>query len=258
MAIAQKKRTKSESFFSEDQLLSLQENPVPHHIAIIMDGNRRWAKQRGLPIKMGHWEGAETLTDAVEAASALGVKTLTVYSFSTENWGRAQEEIEALMQLFSTYLRLKKSSMVRDGVRLDTIGDLSRFPQEVRGAFQSTKEATSHCKKINLVLAMNYGGRDEIRRTFVKMLQENKNLHVNPEQITEDLIAKHLDTMPWGDPELLIRTSGEMRVSNFLLWQMSYAEIYMTEKLWPDFTPKDLFEAIVSFQKRGRRLGEGG
>lgn len=230
---------------------------IPKHVAVIMDGNRRWAKQRGLPPMMGHWEGAEVLTDVVRAASELGIQTITVYSFSTENWLRPEEEVEALMQLFEVYLIQKKALMIREGIRIETIGDLDRFPKHVQEAFASAKKATEHCTKINLVLALNYGARDEIRRAMVKILELNQNQKIEPQDLTEDLISHYLDTSRWGDPELMIRTSGEMRVSNFLLWQISYAEIYVTEKLWPDFLSKDLLDAVAAYQKRGRRLGGG-
>lgn len=241
----------SKTFFSAEELSRIDPTKIPKHIAIIMDGNRRWAKQRGLPAMMGHWEGAETLTEIIRAASDLNVKTLTVFAFSTENWGRPQNEVEDLMNIFELYLMRKKEHMIRDGVRLDAIGDLSRLPERVRAAFYQTKKGTEHCDKINLVLALNYGGRDEIRRAMVKMMQEN----ISPDQITEECISKHLDTSRFGDPDLLIRTSGEMRVSNFLLWQMCYAEIFSTEILWPNFSPKELFEAILVYQRRNRRLG---
>lgn len=245
------------AIYSAEDLKGLDSLKIPKHIAFIMDGNRRWAKQRGLPPMMGHWEGAEVLTDVVRAASALGIETITVYSFSTENWLRSQEEVEALMQLFEVYLIRKKELMIREGIRLETIGDLGRFPSHVQEAFDSAKKATKHCSKINLVLALNYGARDEIRRAMVKILELNEKKKISPADLTEDLISRHLDTSRWGDPELMVRTSGELRVSNFLLWQISYAEIYVTEKLWPDFSSKDLLEAIAAFQKRGRRLGGG-
>lgn len=241
--------------YSSDEISFLDPEKIPKHIAIIMDGNRRWAKQRDLPPMMGHWEGAEVLTDVLRAASELGVKTLTVYAFSTENWVRPEQEIEALMNIFELYLVRKKEFMVRDGIRLDAIGDLSRLPENVQTAFQQTKKATEHCEKINLVLALNYGGRDEIRRAMGKILEEHKQLGLRSEDLTEELISKHLDTSPWGDPDLLIRTSGELRVSNFLLWQISYAEIYVTDVLWPDFSSKHLLEAILTYQGRTRRLG---
>lgn len=241
----------SKSIYSPEELSLIDPARVPKHIAIIMDGNRRWAKQKGLPPMMGHWEGAETLTDVLRGASELGVKTLTVYAFSTENWTRPQNEVEDLMNIFELYLMRKKESMLRDGVRLDAIGDLAKLPERVLKALNQTKRETAHCDRINLVLALNYGGRDEIRRAVVKMVEEK----IPPDQITEECIAKHLDTNPYGDPDLLIRTSGEMRVSNFLLWQISYAEIFSTKVLWPDFSCKELLEATLVFQNRSRRLG---
>ncbi len=243
--------TEPEILYTSDELAQINPLLVPKHIAVIMDGNRRWATQKGMPPLMGHWEGAETLTDVLRAASDLGVKTLTVYAFSTENWKRPQTEVEDLMNIFELYLMRKKEHMIRDGVRLQAIGDITCLPERVQKALAQTKKATEHCNRINLVLALNYGGRDEIRRVVVKILEEK----LSPDQITEEAIADRLDTSPFGDPELLIRTSGEMRLSNFLLWQISYAEIYTTQVLWPDFSPKDLFKAILAFQKRGRRLG---
>jgi undecaprenyl diphosphate synthase len=241
----------TKSTYSVDELSQIDLSLIPKHIAIIMDGNRRWAKENGLPLMMGHWEGAETLTDVLKGAAELGVKTVTVYAFSTENWARPQEEIEYIMDLFELYLIRKKESMVQDGVRLAAIGDLSKMPAKVLRAFEETRKATEHGEKINLVLALNYGGRDEIRRAVVKILEEK----LPPDQITEKCIANHLDTTPYGDPELLIRTSGEMRLSNFLLWQISYSEIFSTKVLWPDFSPKELLEAIKAYQSRSRRLG---
>jgi len=241
--------------YSSEEISFLDPGKIPKHIAIIMDGNRRWAKQRDLPPMMGHWEGAEVLTDVLRAASELGVKTLTVYAFSTENWVRPDQEIEALMNIFELYLVRKRELMIRDGIRLNAIGDLSRLPVNVRNAFQQTKKATESCEKINLVLALNYGGRDEIRRAVVKILEEHDQQEIRSEDLTEEFIAKHLDTSPWGDPDLLIRTSGELRVSNFLLWQISYAEIYITDVLWPEFSSKHLLEAILAYQGRSRRIG---
>ena len=241
--------------FSPDQLSFVDPKKCPKHIAIIMDGNRRWAKQRGLPPMMGHWEGAEVLTDIVCAASELGVKTLTVYSFSTENWERSESEVQSLMNIFELYLVRKRALMVRQGIRLDAIGDLSRLPEAVKTVFKETKEITRNGNKINLILAMNYGSRDEIRRAVVKILQSHTKRPLNIEQITEEFIADHLDTKDWGDPDLLIRTSGEMRLSNFLLWQISYTELFVTDVLWPDFSPKKLYEAVLAFQQRSRRHG---
>ncbi len=238
-------------YFSTEDLSQINPLSIPKHIAIIMDGNRRWAKQRDLLPTMGHLQGAEVLTEVIRAATDLGVKTVTVFAFSTENWGRPQCEVEDVMNIFELYLMRKKEHMIKDGVRLDAIGDLSRLPERVLSAFHQTKKATEQCDRINLVLALNYGGRDEIRRAIVKMIEEK----VRPEEVTEELIGKYLDTCRFGDPDLLIRTSGEMRVSNFLLWQISYAEIISTSVLWPDFSPKHLFEAVLTFQKRNRRIG---
>lgn len=241
--------------FSSEKFFLINRGRIPRHIAIIMDGNRRWALQNGLSPIMGHWKGAEILTDIVRAAAQLGVETLTVYAFSTENWGRSDTEVEALMNLFEVYLERKRDLMVREGIKLDAIGDLSRLPPRVQAAFQETKKATENSQKINLVLALNYGARDEIRRAVVKILDENERLKKAPQEITEEYIARHLDTNPWGDPELMIRTSGELRVSNFLLWQICYSEIFVTDVLWPDFSPNELFDAILSFQTRRRRYG---
>lgn len=241
----------SKTIYSNEELSLIDPLKIPKHIAIIMDGNRRWARQRQVPPMMGHWEGAETLTEVLKGAADLGVKTLTVYAFSTENWGRPAKEVEDLMNIFELYLMRKKESMLRDGVRLDAIGDLSQLPARVSQALQETKKATENCDRINLVLALNYGGRDEIRRAVVKMMKEG----IAPEEVSEELLGKYLDTARFGDPDLLIRTSGEMRVSNFLLWQISYAEIFSTDTLWPDFSPKYLLEAIRVFQQRSRRLG---
>ncbi len=224
---------------------------IPKHVAIIMDGNRRWARRRNLDPSMGHKEGAEVLIDIVRAASELGIETLTVYSFSTENWFRSVEEVALLMELFEFYLIEKTDLMVREGIKLETIGNLSRFPQKIQEIVASSKKATAHGDKINLVLALNYGSRDEIRRAMLKIMEQK----LPPEELTEELIASYLDTSKWGDPELMIRTSGELRLSNFLLWQISYSEIYVTEKLWPDFTPQDLMDAVIAYQGRGRRLG---
>jgi len=235
----------------QDLDVEIQEKAVPSHIAIIMDGCRRWAKRRGLHPTAGHWEGSETLTGIVRAAAEMGVKTLTVYSFSTENWSRSEEEIEDLMNLFEIYLTEKRDLLIKDGVRLDAIGDLDGLPERVRNALDLTRKATAHCDKINLVLAVNYGGRDEIRRALCKMIEKG----VKAEDVTEELISNELDTRLYGDPDLLIRTSGEIRVSNFLIWQISYAEIYTTEVLWPDFNALMLQEAIDEYQSRVRRKG---
>lgn len=228
---------------------------VPRHIAIIMDGNRRWAKQRGLPSAAGHWKGAAVLHDTVRTAADLGVKIITAYAFSTENWGRSQEEIDSLMDLFDSYLRREKQFMIEEGVRLNIIGDLSRLPPHVFATFEETKRATQEGSRIELVLAVNYGGRDEIRRAAMRLLQEYRDRPFPISALTEEAFAQHLDTSSWPDPDLFIRTSGELRVSNFLLWQLSYSELYVTDVLWPDFSPQELLLAVRSYQQRQRNRG---
>jgi len=240
---------------SPETTLHLDPEALPRHVAIIMDGNRRWAKQNHLPAELGHWEGAKILTEIVQTAAECGIKTLTVYAFSTENWARPQEEIDSLMGLFEIYLETKRETMVKEGIHLNTIGDLSRLPLNVRRALQETKAATEHCKKINLVLALNYGGRDEIKRAVGRILMENEKKKILPEDLSEEFIAQYLDTTPWGDPDLLIRTGGEMRLSNFMLWQVSYTEFYVTDVFWPQFTRQNFFQALHVYQTRQRRYG---
>lgn len=221
----------------------------------MMDGNRRWAKRFLFSPEKGHRQGAEALTTTVDAALELGIKTLTVYSFSTENWKRSKTEINILMNILKDYLKKQRLPMIEDGVRLKTIGDLSRFSTDVIEVLQETKEATANGNKIDLVLALNYGSRDELCRAFRTMLSDYDKKILKKEDVTESLVASYLDTAEWQDPELLIRTSGEQRISNFLLWQISYAEIVTTPVLWPEFSPQHLLEAIIDFQKRERRLG---
>jgi undecaprenyl diphosphate synthase len=228
---------------------------IPKHVAIIMDGNRRWAKKQGLPSMVGHWHGAEALSLIVEVAASLGVKVLTVYAFSTENWNRTQEEIDSIMKLFRMYLIGQKDRMVQEGVRLGIIGDTRRFPPNIKETLEEVKKATSSGDKIDLVLAVNYGGRDDIRRALVSIVEDCQRGRLEKEDVTEALISRYLDTAPWGDPELLIRTSGESRLSNFLLWQISYAEVYITDILWPDFNEQEFIKAVAAFQKRMRRVG---
>lgn len=250
-----------EEFFSKEEIYSKKDlqaidiSKVPSHVAIIMDGNRRWASQRELPYMAGHWKGADTLTRIVKAASELGVKVLTVYSFSTENWNRLPEEVEALLELFQARLRSQKQSMVQDGVRLGTIGDIERFPESLKTVLDEVKAATASGNKIDLVLALNYGGRDDIRRATRAIAEDCLSGKLSPNDLSEQIISRYLDTAKWGDPSLLIRTSGELRISNFLLWQISYSEVYVTDVLWPDFNEKNLLKAIMEYQHRQRRYG---
>ncbi|MCB1109828.1 MAG: di-trans,poly-cis-decaprenylcistransferase [Chlamydiia bacterium] len=248
-------QTVEKPIYTEEEFSCIDPRSVPQHVAIIMDGNRRWARKQGKPAEMGHWFGAEQLDLIVRAASELGIKTLTAYSFSTENWGRAPHEVEVLMQLLEAYLVNKREELVKEGVRLHTIGEIEKFPERVRKALQDTIQATKNNDRIDLVLALNYGGRDEIRRAFLRMHQAISEGNLEIENVTESAISSYLDTAKWPDPELFIRPSGELRMSNFLIWQSSYSEIYSTEVLWPDFSEKDLLKAVIEFQKRSRRFG---
>ncbi len=239
----------------ELKVAPLLKEKLPQHVAIIMDGNRRWALRQGLSPMVGHWRGAEVLTNIVDQAAALGIKVLTVYAFSTENWQRPSEEVAGLMQLFKLYLMGQKKQMIEKGVRLGTIGNLQGLPPDVRAVLEKTKEETASGERITLVLAINYGGRDDICRAVRLIAKECASGKYPPEEISEKMIAAHLDTAAWGDPDFLIRTSGEQRVSNFLLWQISYAEVYITEVLWPDFSDQAFLKALEEFQKRQRRSG---
>ncbi len=228
---------------------------LPEHVAIIMDGNRRWAKRRKVSTLRGHYEGAEALTRIVRFAGELGIKRLTVYAFSTENWSRSTQEVKALMSLFKVYLLTKREMMFKEGVKLDAIGDLSRLPKEVLRIFLKTQEVTKDNNKINLILALSYGGRSEIVRAFQRMLTDYDNKKFSKGDVDESFFSSYLDTRSWKDPDLLIRTSGELRISNFLLWQISYTEIHISDALWPDFSKEDFIKAISDFQTRKRRLG---
>jgi len=243
-----------QSFYTAQQLSRLDRTRIPKHVAIIPDGNRRWARDRKEFALFGHQAGANTLIEMVKAGKELGIKAMTFYLFSTENWNRSQEEIIALMWLLEDFLRKRCEEMKQHGVRLMTIGNLQALSPEVRLAIEETKQSTADCNSIDMIFALNYGGRDDLRRAFQKIIDKYKG-NITCEDLTENLISQHLDTAPWGDPDLLIRTSGEMRLSNFLLWQLSYSEIHVTEALWPDFSHEDLLTAIQDFQKRDRRLG---
>lgn len=229
---------------------------IPDHVAIIMDGNRRWAKKRNFPSLVGHVKGTDTLIKIVECASNWGIKTLTVYSFSKENWKRSKDEIDGLMNLFEKTMIEKREYFRKKGVRIDYIGDLSDFPGSVKKAFYDAKEATKDGEKIDLILALGYSARDEMVRAIKGIVQDCEMKKISKEDLTENLITKYLDTDKQKDPELLIRTSGEHRISNFLLWQIAYTEVFMTEVLWPDFTEKNFMDAIVDYSQRARRFGK--
>ena len=228
---------------------------VPKHIAIIMDGNGRWAKERGLPRISGHEQGAESVRAVTEACVELGVQFLTVYAFSTENWKRPEAEITALWALLEHFIAQETPTLMKNGVRLQAIGRLHELPQSCQTALQEAIDLTAKNPATTLILALNYSGRTEIIDTVRRLCREASTGQVSGEEITEEVFSQHLYTGAYPDPDLLIRTSGELRLSNFLLWQLSYTEIYVTQKMWPDFGKDDLRDAIAEFNKRQRRFG---
>ncbi len=249
------KNWKETPLFSTEELKQLNFSGIPQHVALIPDGNRRWAKKNRIFPEEGHRLGADSLLNIIKAGHQIGIKTLTFFIFSTENWSRPKREIRAQMKLLEQSLILQKPNMIDNGVRFLSIGDLSKFPQHIVELVELTKNETCHCNNIDVVFAMNYGGRDDIKRAFVKMLDQYEQGKFSKDEVDEKMISRHLDTSQWSDPDLLIRTSGESRISNFLLWQLSYAEMYLTEKHWPEFTPRDLLRAVLDYQNRERRLG---
>ncbi|OGN59576.1 MAG: di-trans,poly-cis-decaprenylcistransferase [Chlamydiae bacterium RIFCSPHIGHO2_12_FULL_27_8] len=238
-----------------EQNIPLHLKNIPKHVAIIMDGNRRWAKKKKLPSAAGHSKGASVLTNIVKASLDLSIQAITVFAFSTENWSRSKNEINNLMNLFELYLKKQKKFLKKNRVALNIIGDLSKLPENILKAFLSVKDYTKENPLLKLTICINYGSRDEIKRAFIKIYNEIQNKKIDISDISEDLISKYLDTADLPDPDLLIRTSGEKRISNFLLWQISYSEIYISDKFWPDFTIQDFKDAILEYQKRKRRLG---
>ncbi|MCB1180683.1 MAG: di-trans,poly-cis-decaprenylcistransferase [Chlamydiia bacterium] len=249
--------TSKVSVHSAEEAEWIFEGDIPYHIAIIMDGNRRWAarKKSNKDVAFGHWAGAENIFPIVEAASALGIKELTFFGFSTENWQRPLKEVDMLFQIFEIYLKQNKQKMIDQGVRFHTIGNFEPFSDRLKELILDVEEATRKSGKIDLIIAFNYGSQDEIVRAMKKIFGKIKEGLLSIDQITPDLIGAHLDTARWRDPDLFIRTSGEMRISNFLLWQLAYTEIYITDVLWPDFTSQDLLEAVGSYRTRKRRYG---
>lgn len=243
------------SYFTPEELASLDPHFVPSHVAIIPDGNRRWAKKHNAAAIKGHTKGADILMDIVKSAKQLGIKTITFYLFSTENWARNPMEVQALLWLLDSYLHEQCQNMIDHGIRLHTIGDTSRFSAKIKASLELTKARTVGCQEIDFVMALNYGARDELCRAFKAILKDYKQHKISEKEICEELITNYLDTAEWPDPDLLIRTSGEQRLSNFLLWQTSYSEFYTSDALWPEFTPSHLLKAVLHFQKRERRLG---
>lgn len=231
-------------------------NNMPNHVAVIMDGNGRWAKKKGAARIFGHRNAIQAVNDVTEACGELGIKFLTLYAFSTENWGRPKDEVDGLMELLVNTLKKELSRLMENQVRLTTIGDLSHLPgpcqQNLRDAISATRGNTG----LHVILALNYSGRWEITKAVREIAADVKSGVLEPGSIDENLLTRHLETAGIPDPELLIRTSGELRVSNFLLWQIAYTELYITKTLWPDFRKEDLYEAIYSYQHRERRFGK--
>ena len=235
--------------------MKTQKEKLPVHIAIIMDGNGRWAKSKGQIRTMGHKAGVETLKKIVEECSNMGIKYLTAYAFSTENWKRDEKEVSAIMKLIELYLKSEMNKMMKNDVRFKTIGDLSRLPQGVQKIIYDSMEKTKDNAGTTLTIALNYGGRDDIVRAVKDICHQVERGEITADHVDMDLIAEALDTSFLPDPDLVIRPSGEQRLSNFLLWESAYSEFWYSNINWPDFTPADLHEAITSYQNRDRRFG---
>ncbi|MFH1077165.1 MAG: isoprenyl transferase [Pseudomonadota bacterium] len=238
--------------------MSKSASPLPYHVAVIMDGNGRWAEQRLSQRIKGHREGVESVRVIARSCREIGIKILTLYAFSTENWNRPKHEIMSLMLILKRFLASELKEMMTNGIRLNTIGQIDRLPVDVQSVLEETKAATCHNSNMLLNLALSYGGRDEIARAAQLLALDVQKGVVDPADIIPQLFSEYLYTRDMPDPDLLIRTSGEMRISNFLLWQMSYTEIYFTDVLWPDFRKEHLLTAIKAYQERDRRFGMTG
>ncbi len=234
---------------------NIDPSKLPHHVAIIMDGNGRWAKRQGLDRIQGHKKGAESVKEVVRTAREIGIEYLTLYAFSEENWKRPRYEIEALMMLLKRYLKSELQEMLENGIRFNTIGNIHRLPQDVQKLLKETKERTSKNSDMVLTLALSYGGRQEICEAMRNIAKRVAAGDIDPSDIDVEVISGFLYTASLPDPDLLIRTSGEMRVSNFLLWQIAYTELYITPIMWPDFKKEQFIEAILEYQRRERRFG---
>lgn len=236
--------------------MNINKDKVPQHVAIIMDGNGRWAKQHGEDRIFGHNEGVNSVREIVEAAAEVGVKYLTLYAFSTENWNRPKEEVDALMELLVATISMETPQLNKNGVKLEAIGNLKSLPSSCYDELQESINKTKNNQRLTLVLALSYSSKWEITNAMQEIAQDVKDGKIDPSSIDENTISSHLCTTKYPDPELMIRTSGEHRISNFLLWQLAYTEFYFTETLWPDFRKKEFFDAIKSYQSRERRFGK--
>jgi len=237
-------------------LESIQSKPLPNHVAIIMDGNGRWAKLRGKLRTFGHENGAKSVKEVVEASAEIGIENLTLYAFSTENWNRPKIEVQTLMRLLTSSIRREMASLHKNNIKLTAIGMLDTLPSNVHKELTEVIEKTKNNNRMTLTIALSYGSREEIINTIKEISIKVKNNVISPEKIDESIINEHLYTQNLPDVDLLIRTSGEQRISNFLLWQIAYAELYFTDILWPDFKKQDLYDAIIEYQKRERRFGK--
>ncbi|MDX1278669.1 isoprenyl transferase [Oceanihabitans sediminis] len=231
-------------------------NRLPKHLAIIMDGNGRWAKQKGMIRAFGHENGTKSVREIVEASAELGIENLTLYAFSTENWNRPKLEVKTLMRLLVSSLKKEIETLQKNNIRLSAIGNLEALPKKVHKELLEVIDKTKTNNRLTLSLALSYGSREELINTVKKVAIKVKNNIISPDNIDESFINEHLYTHNLPDVDLLIRTSGEQRISNFLLWQIAYAELYFTETLWPDFKKQNLYEAIIEYQKRERRFGK--
>lgn len=232
------------------------DNIIPEHIAIIMDGNGRWAKKRGLPRIAGHRQGIKSVREITNICSDIGVKYLTLYTFSTENWNRPQKEVDALMMLLLSTIKNEIKDIHKNNLVLSTIGNIEVLPKNIKKEISNGIDLTSNNTGLNLILALNYGSRQEIIVAVNNIIEKNNKGEINSSMIDEDLFSSFLSTKNIPDPDLLIRTGGELRISNFLLWQCAYTEIYLTDTFWPDFRKEKLIESITAFQKRERRFGK--
>ncbi len=235
--------------------MNIEDLKIPEHVAIIMDGNGRWAKKRHMPRTFGHAQGAKVLEQTLEDADSLGIKYLTVYAFSTENWARPLEEVQVIMNLFRDYLISAVDKCNRNNVRCRVIGERSKLDADIIEAINNLEEKTKNNTGITFIVAINYGSRDEITRGIKKLAEKVKAGELSPEEIDGEMISQSLDTADFPDPDLLIRTSGEERLSNFLMWQLAYTEFYFTEVPWPDFDKNELIKAIEKYSGRDRRYG---
>lgn len=234
----------------------LDRERLPRHVAVIMDGNGRWAKRRGLPRIMGHPRGVDALRELVRCCDDWGIEALTVYAFSTENWNRSREEVVVIMTLIEQFLRRELPEMMERDIRLNLVGDLENLPRSLQAQIERSTKATNNNRGLQFRAAVNYGGRQEILRVCRALATQVQQGLIQPEQIDPALFEQHLYTADVGHPDLLIRTSGEMRISNFLLWQVAYAEIYITDTLWPDFDRDRMRQALLAYQQRDRRFGK--